>query len=97
MKNICLLVHCILSFEVPSYNKIQDRASQPVPLFLVVLHHISFYISKYHFYYFLERNPRFSEKKIFATNFLLNRFTQATKPLNSQNLLSMTKVFVKAP
>ena len=39
MKNTCLLVHCILSFEGTSYKRIQDTASLPVPLFLVVLHH----------------------------------------------------------
>ena len=45
MTNICLLVHCILSFEGTSYKRIQDTASLPVPLFLVVLHHIRIYIA----------------------------------------------------
>ena len=40
------------------------------------------------FYNFLEPNPTFSEKKI---------FTQVPKPLNSQNLLSVTQFFVEAP
>ena len=38
MKNRCLLVHCILSFEGTSYKRIKDKASLPVPLFLVALH-----------------------------------------------------------
>ena len=45
MKNTCLLVHCILSFEGTSYKRIQDTASLPVPLFLVVLHCIRIYTS----------------------------------------------------
>ena len=36
MKNTCLLAHCILSFEGTSYNRMQDIASLPIPLFLVV-------------------------------------------------------------
>ena len=69
-------------------------ASQQVPLFLVFLHHISFYISRYHFDNFLEPNPTFSGKKDFRHKFsFFNRFSQAPKPLNSQNLLSVTKIF----
>ena len=53
MKNTCLLVYCISGFEgtsLSSYKKkIQDTASLPVPLFLVPLHRISFYISRYQF------------------------------------------------
>ena len=58
MKKTSLLVHCILSVEGISY-KIQDTASLPVPLFLAVLHRIRIYISRYHFYIFLEPNPTF--------------------------------------
>ena len=43
------LVHCISNFEGTSYERTQDTASLPTPLFLV-LHHISFYISTYHFF-----------------------------------------------
>ena len=76
MKNTCLLVHCILSFEGTSYKRIQDTASLPVPLFLVVLHHIRIYISRYHFYNFLEPNPTFTEKKDFRHEFsFFNGFT----------------------
>ena len=49
MKNTCLLVHFILSFEGTPYKRIQDTASLPVPLFLVVLRRIRIYISRYHF------------------------------------------------
>ena len=34
MKNTCLLVHCIPSFEGISYKRIQDTASLAVPLLL---------------------------------------------------------------
>ena len=43
MKSLCLFVHCVSSFEGTFYKKIEDTASRPVPLFLVVLHRISFY------------------------------------------------------
>ena len=49
MKNACLLVYCVLRFKGTSYKRIQDTASLPVPLFLVVLHCIRIYISRYHF------------------------------------------------
>ena len=49
MKNACLLVYCVLRFKGTSYKRIQDTASLPVPLFLVVLHRIRIYISRYHF------------------------------------------------
>ena len=79
MKNTSLLVHCISSFEGTSYKRIRDTASLPVPLFLVVLHRISFYISRYHFCNFLEPNPTFPEKKIFDANFYF--LTDSRKPL----------------
>ena len=68
MKNPCLLVHCVSSFEGITYKRIQDTASLPVPLFLVVLHRIGIYISRYHFYNFLNLIQHFL-KKIFVTNF----------------------------
>ena len=55
MKNTCLWVHCISSFEVTSYKKYKIELVLPVPLFLVVLHHISLYISRisrYHMSFF---------------------------------------------
>ena len=74
MKNACLLVHCISSFEGTSYKRIQDTASLPVPLFLVVLHRIRIYISRYHFEHLL--------KKDFRHEFLFfNGFTQTHRPL----------------
>ena len=71
MKNTCLLVHCILSFEGTSYKRIQDTASLPVPLFLVVLHRIRIYISRYYFYNFLDPNPTFTEKRFLSRIFIL--------------------------
>ena len=71
MKNPCLLVHCISSVNSTTYERIQDTASIPVPLFLVVLHHIIINISRYHFYKFLEPNPTFSEKHFSARIFIL--------------------------
>ena len=41
-------VHWISSFEGPSYTRIQDTASVPVPLFLVLLHHTRRYIITSH-------------------------------------------------
>ena len=71
MKNTCLLVHCILGLEGTSYKKIQGTASLPVPLFLVVLHRIRIYISRYQFYNFLEPNPTFTEKRFLSRFFIL--------------------------
>ena len=63
MKNTCLLVHCISSFEGPSYKKIQDAASLPVPLVLVAFFITSTFTSAdIIFYNFLEPNPTSSEK-----------------------------------
>lgn len=44
---------------------------------------------------FLELYRTFTDKKILDTNFPYNRLTQTLQPhpLNSQNLLSMTKEF----
>ena len=71
MKNTCLLVNCISSFEGISYKSIQDKASLPVPLFLAVLHRMTVYIRGYHFYNFLEPNPTFTGKKISPQIFIL--------------------------
>ena len=69
MRNACLLVHCISSFECTSYKSIQDTASLPsVPLFLVVLHRIRIDISRFHFDNFLNLIQHLL-KKIFVTNF----------------------------
>ena len=70
MKNTRLLVHCILIFEGTSYNRIQYTASLPVPLFLVVLHRIRIYISRYYCYNFLELNPTFIEKRFLSRIFI---------------------------
>ena len=64
-------VHCISSFEGISYKRIADTASLPVPLFLVVLHHITIYIRRYYFYNCLEPNPRFTGKRFLSQIFIL--------------------------
>ena len=70
MKNTCFLVHCISSFGGSTYKRIQDIASLQVPLFLVALHHTKTYISRYHFYNFLEPNPTFTEKRFSSQIFI---------------------------
>ena len=70
MKNTGLLVHCILRFEGISYKRLQDKASMPAPLFLVVLHRIRTYISRYLLYNFLEPNPTFTEKRFLSRIFI---------------------------
>ena len=66
-------------------------------IFYFLLFYISFYISRHHFFHkFLELPSALSEKKIFVTNFpfLMNSIKPPTiQPLNSQNWLSVTKVF----
>ena len=97
MKNACLFVHCISRFKVTSYKKKYktELVYQPVLLFRVVLHHISFYISRYHYNFlnFLEPNPTFSKKRFSSPIFFLTNSPQPSTPLNSQNLLSVTKAF----
>ena len=63
-------------------------------IFYFLLFYVSFYISRHIFYKLLELHSSLSVKKIFVTN--LSFLTDSPKPLhppNSQNLLSMTKVF----
>ena len=75
MKNTCLLAFQVLKVLFIKEYEIYT-ASLPVPLFLVVLHHIRIYISRYHFYNFLEPNPTFTEKKDFRHEFsFFNGFT----------------------
>ena len=84
-----LLIRVVTSYEI------KDRASQPVPLFLVVLHHISFYISRYYFLQLFRTKSKIFWKKDFCHRFsVFNRFILAPKHLKSQNLSSMTKVFL---
>ena len=63
-----------------TYKRIQDTASLPVPLFLVVLHRIRIYISKYHFYNFLNLIQHL-QKNIFHEFSFFNRFTRTPHPL----------------
>ena len=75
-------VHCISSFENEgtSYKRIQDKANLPVLLFLVVLHRVRIYISRYHFYNFL--NPKFTEKDFRREFSFFNGLTPTPHPLN---------------
>ena len=41
MKNTCLLVHYISSFESTSYKRIQDAVSLPVPLYNILFFYIA--------------------------------------------------------
>ena len=70
MKNACLLVHCISSFEGTSYKRIHDTAILPVLLFLAVLHRVRIYINRYNFHNFLEPNPIFTGKRFLLRIFI---------------------------
>ena len=63
--------------------------------FFYFLFYISFYISRYHFYNFLEFHSTLSGKDFRPKFSLFNKFTPSPQPLplNSQNLLSVVKVF----
>ena len=50
-------------FQGTSYKRIQDKASLPVSLFLV-LHRIRIYISRYHFKHSLENDFRLKLQRI---------------------------------
>ena len=56
---------------------------------------ISFYKQISDSYNFLELHPTLSEKDFCSKFYFFNRFTQTSHLLNSQNLLSVTKVFRK--
>ena len=71
-----------LSFEGTFYKRIQDTDILPVPLFLVVLHPITIYIGRYHFYNFLGPNPAFAEKDFCYEFSFFNGFTQTPQPPN---------------
>ena len=75
-----------------SYLKICKRTEQPDLFFLVVF--ISFYISKYHFSQIFRTSFSIIGKKDFCHKFsFLTDSFKPPHPLNSQNLLSVTKVF----
>ena len=75
-------------------KKIRDTASLPVPLFLVIIHRISFYISRYHFFTtFQKRIQHFLEKDFRSKFSVFNGFTHSLQPLNGQKPVSVTKFF----
>ena len=98
MKNTCLLVHCTLSFEVASYKIYKIELVNQFLYFLLFYITSAFTSADIVFYDFVEPNLIISEKKKdFRHKFsFFHRFTLAPKPLNSQNLLSMNKVFCQA-
>ena len=57
--------------KVPRIKEYKITASLPVLLFLAVLQRIRIYISRYHFYNFLEHNPTFTGKEILPRIFIL--------------------------
>ena len=71
-------------------EKLQDTTARFFFLF-----YISFYISRYHFYNFLECHSTLSGKDFCSKFSFFNRFTPSLQhqPLNGQNLLDVTKVF----
>ena len=94
MKYTCLLVHSLSSFEGTSCEKIRDTASLPVPLFLVILNRISFYISRYHFFTTFQKRIQHCLEKDFRSKFsFFNGFTHSPQPLNGQKPVSVTKIF----
>ena len=78
------------SFSVKSY-----KMQLSVPLFLVSHQFLYQQISS--FYNFLELHSTLSEKDFCHKFYFFNGFIQTPQPLNSQNLLSVTKVFVNFP
>ena len=96
MKNTCLLVHCILSFESTSYKKIQDTASLPVPLFLVFTSHQLLHQQISFFTTFQNLIQHFLKKDFHREFSFFNGFNSpSAHPLNSQNPLSVKKVFCR--
>ena len=90
------LLHCISSFEgvITSYKNLEIT-----PLDLIFVVFISFYISRYHFLPIFRTSFNIIWKKNFCHKLsIFNGFTQPipAPPLNSQNPLSMRKVFVDA-
>ena len=61
--------------------------------FFYFLFHISFYISRYNFLHIFRTSCNIIWKRFFSQILLFTRIHPNPHPLNSQNLLSMTKVF----
>ena len=91
MKNACPFYNVFHVLKVLLLKLIQPPDLSVLAVF------ISPYISRYHFHIFLELHPTLSDKIIFLTNFhFLMDSLNPSHPLNSQNLLSVTKVFFYA-
>ena len=82
-----------LNFKVWEGTLVKSYKTQLPGFFF--LFYISFYISRYHFYKFLECHSTLSGKDFCSKFSFFNRFTPSLQhqPLNGQNLLDVTKVF----
>ena len=81
--------YCILCFEKVLLWKVIRCSSQ----FFYFLFCISFYIKRYHFLQLFRTLLCIIWKIFWSQVFLFNKFNQTPRPLNDQNLLSVTNVF----
>ena len=85
-------LRCISTFEGTSFKYLLDTVTRS----FISCCFINFYINRYNFSQIFRTCSTLSEKIIFVTtfSFLMDSLKHLpTHPLNSQNLLSMTKVF----
>ena len=81
-----------LCFKFWEGTSVKRYKMQPLVLLFLVLHQL-LYQQISSFYNFLELHSTLSEKDFCRKFSFFNGFTQTPHPLNSQNLVSMTKVF----
>ena len=83
------MVHCISSFEVTTYEKYKIQLVNQFLSFSP-----SVFTKTYYFLQLLRTKSNIFRKKIFTTNcHFLTDSPKPPKPFNSQNLLSVSKVF----
>ena len=85
-----------LCFKFWEGTSVKRYKMQPLVLLFLVLHQL-LYQQISSFYNFLELHSTLSEKDFCHKFYFFNGFIQTPQPLNSQNLLSVTKVFVNFP
>ena len=83
-------------FQVLNIHHIKTCKIEPPDIFILLfVVFISFYISRYHFSQILRTSLNIISKKDFRHNFsFLMDSLKLPHPLNSQNLLSVMKVFL---
>ena len=81
-----------LSFKFWEGTSVKRYKMQPLVLLFLVLHQL-LYQQISSFYNFLELHLTLSEKDLCHKFLFFNGFTQTFHPLNSQNLLNVTKLF----